>query len=188
MATTSRVCLAQRRWTTAQPLPLPRPHRPALRPLRAVLRRQTSTTHRFCMRRGSTDRPWIRHEQGLRKNNRAEVSHQPVRRRERKMQRFKSPGSAQRVKPDRPGPSRSIRSTSSASRAPLRRRFTLRPDLHTRRLSFPSCRGLPPASRRPCNDALLSRIRRWGFDRGEVPLCPPEGVSAAPTHHVPHGS
>jgi transposase-like protein len=37
-----------------------------------------------------------RHEQGLRKNNRAEVSHQPVRRRERKMQRFKSSGSAQR--------------------------------------------------------------------------------------------
>ena len=37
-----------------------------------------------------------RHERGLRKNNRAEVSHQPVRRRERKMQRFKSPGSAQR--------------------------------------------------------------------------------------------
>jgi transposase-like protein len=31
----------------------------------------------------------------LRKNNRAEVSHQPARRRERKMQRFKSPGSAQ---------------------------------------------------------------------------------------------
>ena len=29
-------------------------------------------------------------------NNRAEVSHQPTRRRERKMQRFKSPGSAQR--------------------------------------------------------------------------------------------
>jgi transposase-like protein len=38
----------------------------------------------------------IRHEQGLRKNNRAENSHLPVRRRERKMQRFKSPGSAQR--------------------------------------------------------------------------------------------
>src|ERR1700747_549020 len=36
------------------------------------------------------------HEQGLRKNNRAENSHQPVRRRERKMQRFKSPRSAQR--------------------------------------------------------------------------------------------
>ena len=37
-----------------------------------------------------------RHEQGLRKNNRAENSHQPVRRRERKQQRFKSTGSAQR--------------------------------------------------------------------------------------------
>jgi transposase-like protein len=37
-----------------------------------------------------------RHEQRLRKNNRAENSHQPTRRRERKMQRFKSPGSAQR--------------------------------------------------------------------------------------------
>jgi transposase-like protein len=37
-----------------------------------------------------------RHEQGIRKNNRAENSHQPVRRRERKMQRFKSARSAQR--------------------------------------------------------------------------------------------
>src|ERR1700746_399638 len=38
-----------------------------------------------------------RHEQGLRKNNRAENSHQAVRRRERKLQRFKSVRSAQRV-------------------------------------------------------------------------------------------
>ena len=37
-----------------------------------------------------------RHAQGLRKNNRVENSHLPVRRRECKMQRFKSPGSAQR--------------------------------------------------------------------------------------------
>ena len=37
-----------------------------------------------------------RHEQGFKRNNRAEVSHQPLRRRERKIQRFKSPGSAQR--------------------------------------------------------------------------------------------
>jgi putative transposase len=37
-----------------------------------------------------------RHEQGLRENNRAENSHQVVRRRERKMQRFKSARSAQR--------------------------------------------------------------------------------------------
>src|SRR6516164_6579049 len=34
------------------------------------------------------------HEQGLRKNNRVENSHQAVRRRERKLQRFKSPRSA----------------------------------------------------------------------------------------------
>jgi putative transposase len=37
------------------------------------------------------------HELGLRKNNRAENSHQVVRRRERKMQGFKSPGAAQRL-------------------------------------------------------------------------------------------
>ena len=36
------------------------------------------------------------HEQGPRKNNRAENSHQAVRRRERKLQRFKSARSAQR--------------------------------------------------------------------------------------------
>jgi putative transposase len=36
------------------------------------------------------------HERGRWKNNRAENSHQPTRRRERKMQRFKSAGSAQR--------------------------------------------------------------------------------------------
>ena len=34
--------------------------------------------------------------QGFRANNRAENSHQPVRRRDRKQQRFKSPGSTQR--------------------------------------------------------------------------------------------
>src|SRR5579863_421577 len=43
-----------------------------------------------------SERLCARHEQGLRRNNRAENSHLPVRRRERKMQRFKSPGSAQR--------------------------------------------------------------------------------------------
>jgi putative transposase len=37
-----------------------------------------------------------RHQRGRWKNNRAENSHQPTRRRERKMQRFKSAGSAQR--------------------------------------------------------------------------------------------
>jgi transposase-like protein len=37
-----------------------------------------------------------RHERGQWRNNRAENSHQPTRRRERKMQRFKNPGSAQK--------------------------------------------------------------------------------------------
>ena len=37
-----------------------------------------------------------RHVTGGRSNNRAEVSHQPTRRRERQQLRFKSPGTAQR--------------------------------------------------------------------------------------------
>jgi putative transposase len=40
-----------------------------------------------------------RHERGQWRNNRAENSHQPTRRRERKMQSFKSPGSAQKPTP-----------------------------------------------------------------------------------------
>jgi putative transposase len=36
------------------------------------------------------------HDRGLRANNRSGTSHLPIRRRERKQQRFKSPGSAQR--------------------------------------------------------------------------------------------
>jgi len=44
-----------------------------------------------------TQRNYIRAvKRGLRQNNRAESSHVPVRRRERKMQRFRSAGSAQR--------------------------------------------------------------------------------------------
>ena len=38
-----------------------------------------------------------RHERGLWKNNRAENSHQPTRRRERKMQRFKSPSTSNAI-------------------------------------------------------------------------------------------
>jgi putative transposase len=40
--------------------------------------------------------PGVEHCQGQRLNNRAEVSHQPTRQRERYMRRFKSPGHAQR--------------------------------------------------------------------------------------------
>jgi hypothetical protein len=60
-----------------------------------------------------------RHERGLRKNNRAENSHQPTRRRERKMQRFKSPGSANASCPFTP--SSKTLSTSSAISHPAAR-------------------------------------------------------------------
>jgi transposase-like protein len=75
----------------------------ALRLMRKLLRKQgfapdVLVTDRLasysCARRQLGMR--ARHEQAPRKNNRAENSHQPVRRRERKMQRFKSAGSAQR--------------------------------------------------------------------------------------------
>ena len=75
----------------------------ALKLLRKLLKR-----YGFCPRVTATDKLRSygaalreiafcgRHDQGLRANNRAENSHQPLRRRERKMQRFKSPKSAQR--------------------------------------------------------------------------------------------
>jgi putative transposase len=74
----------------------------------AVLMRKLLKKHGFAPNVPATDRLrsytaakselrlTARHEQGLRRNNRAENSHLPIRRRERKMQRFKSPGSAQR--------------------------------------------------------------------------------------------
>ena len=80
-----------------------RDKRAALRLMRKLLRK-----HGFAPKLLTTDklgsygsafrhlRLNCRHEQGLRANNRAENSHQAVRRRERKMQRFKSAGSAQR--------------------------------------------------------------------------------------------
>src|SRR5215211_4856505 len=75
----------------------------ALRLMRMLLRKQgyapdELVTDKLCSY-GAARRELrlsCRHEQSLRRNNRAENSHQPVRRRERKQQRFKSPGSAQR--------------------------------------------------------------------------------------------
>ena len=79
------------------------------------------------------------HEQGLRANNRAENSHQPVRRRERKMQRFKSAGSAQRFLPALP-------------QCPCRRLQQLQPsappDLATDVTQFPSRSDDPMGARR----------------------------------------
>jgi putative transposase len=49
-----------------------------------------------CLRRPAAEVIDSRHERGRWKNNRAENSHLPTRRRERKMQRFKSSGSAQK--------------------------------------------------------------------------------------------
>ena len=78
-----------------------RDSRAALRLMRKLLRKQGSKLLATDKLRsyGSAFRQLqltCPHEQGLRKNNRAENSHQPVRRRERKMQRFKSARSAQR--------------------------------------------------------------------------------------------
>jgi len=83
----------------------PRPDkRAAVRLMRKLLKK-----HGFAPKRAVTDklpsyaaafrelRLNCRHERRMRTNNRAENSHQAVRGRERKMQRFKSAGSAQRL-------------------------------------------------------------------------------------------
>jgi len=81
---------------------LRRDRKAAMRLMRKLLRK-----HGFVPRTLVTDKPpsyaaafcdlglASRHERGSRLNNRAENSHRPIRRRERKMQRFKSAGSAQ---------------------------------------------------------------------------------------------
>src|SRR6059058_221979 len=80
-----------------------RDKRAALRLMRKLLRKQGFTPKlRITDKLGSYGAAFRHlgltcpHERGLRKNNRAENSHQVVRRRERKMQRFKSARSAQR--------------------------------------------------------------------------------------------
>jgi transposase-like protein len=75
----------------------------ALKLLRSLLRRHGFVPTAIVTDKLKSYRAAIReigfageHEQGLRANNRAENSHQPMRRRERKMQGFKSVKSAQR--------------------------------------------------------------------------------------------
>jgi putative transposase len=58
-----------------------------------------------------------RHIQGKRRNNRAESSHVPIRRRERKMRGFRSPGGAQRSCPATPA-STTCSTIADISRAP----------------------------------------------------------------------
>src|SRR6059036_2921412 len=81
-----------------------RDKRAALRLMRKLLRKQGFTPKLLITDKlGSYGSAFRRlrltcpHEQGLRRNNRAENSHQAVRRRERKMQRFKSTRSAQQL-------------------------------------------------------------------------------------------
>ena len=80
-----------------------RDKRAALRVMRKLLRKQGFVPKLLVTDKLGSYRAAFRqlrlscpHEQGLRANNRAENSHQAVRRRERKMQRFKSARSAQR--------------------------------------------------------------------------------------------
>ena len=63
-------------------------------PEEVCLRPRAVGHRRFAILQRHGSRAWDRerHERGRWKNNRAENSHQPTRRRERKMQRFKSPG------------------------------------------------------------------------------------------------
>jgi transposase-like protein len=77
--------------------------RAAVKLLKKLLRRQGFTPTRIVTDKLRSYRSALRrvglaaiHDQSLHANNRAETSHQPVRRRERQQQRFKSPGSAQR--------------------------------------------------------------------------------------------
>jgi putative transposase len=80
-----------------------RDKRAAVRLMRKLLRKQGFAPKQVTTDKLGSYRAAFRHlglschhEQGLRQNNRAENSHQVVRRRERKIQRFKSPASAQR--------------------------------------------------------------------------------------------
>jgi putative transposase len=75
----------------------------ALKPMRKLLKKYAFVPERFVTHDLRSYRAAARdlsiehlHERGRWKNNRAENSHLPTRRRERKMQRLRSPGAAQK--------------------------------------------------------------------------------------------
>jgi putative transposase len=85
--------------------------------------------------------PSVEHRQHKYLNNRAENSHQPTRERERRMQRFKSPGHAQRFL--------SAYSFISSDFRPRRHLFTApeyREELRQRFASWREITGLPMAA------------------------------------------
>jgi transposase-like protein len=104
-----------------------------------------------------------RHERGLRKNNRAENSHQPTRRRERKMQRFKSPGSAQRFLSVHAAVHNTVRCPASSHIPPHASRPTRRsvPDVASRHrgLKFSGASNPPAAPTQVGMTAPSRRIR-----------------------------
>jgi transposase-like protein len=97
-------------------------------------------------------------EQGVYQNNRAEVSHQPLRRRERKMQRFTSPGSAQRF---------------ASMHAATDNTFNLQHHLISRR-TLPG----PGQGRLECRDrcGVRGAISSGPLRAGQVPVTMPRGV------------
>jgi putative transposase len=122
-----------------------------------------------------------RHEQGLRKNNRAENSHQAVRRRERKLQRFKSARSAQRflilhgaVQPSRPGefhPEPLTDPDLTLSRHPARAtERRLPPPVENWRLLLLPVSSLPTSVTCPLRSTGITPLPRY---YGAVRPCPP---------------
>src|SRR5271166_4043211 len=121
-----------------------------------------------------------RHQRGRWKNNRAENSHQPTRRRERKMQRFKSAGSAQRIvevsvlapRRHRRGRDHARADAGFARAPPAAARLHSRGRHADRRLRRPRACPLPGARRDLARLPALS-----GSERRE-----------GPARHLAHGS
>jgi putative transposase len=113
-----------------------------------------------------------RHEQGLRKNNRAENSHQPTRRRERKMQRFKSSGSAQRFLSIHAAVQNTSNATSPHAAASASSATRRSEHGELRRLRDPpGTSGLRVANSGSCDSARCTRTHAIGYERTVPPCC-----------------
>src|SRR5271166_1729583 len=110
------------------------------------------------------------HECGRWKNNRPENSHQPTQRRERKMQRFKSPGSAQKFHSTHAAEQHDARSRSGSRIAVSRSRLQRLPAAWPRRLTRDRVGVLGGRTgdvaallrRRPTGSPLLKRTAQAG--------------------------